>query len=189
MCVGMTDKRRTTGTKSPESALPLGAIAAGKRVRWYFVHCPEGKERAFCKNILRVVSREVLRDAFVPRKECEVQEASGWRRLVVTVYPSYFVVVTDDPVALQHALVQHTFPLYIVGKIGSGYASVAEEAQNFFVRVMDSAHIIRFSAVTFSCLGNAHVLTFALWAFPNMHFSCQCLLHITRGVSCEPVVC
>lgn len=154
MCIGMrmsaTDKRHSSGTNASSTALPLGVAASDARARWYFVHCPEGKERSLCKNLVRTISPSILRDAFVLRKECEIQASDGWRKTVATVFPEYLVAVTGDPFALQQQILTHTFPVYVAGKVGDGYAPVAQEAQEFLASVMDDTHIVRLSTAVAS---------------------------------------
>lgn len=148
MRLSAMDRRQNPEMGTGEPALPLGSSTAGGRVRWYFVHCPEGRERSFAKDLRRIVSRNVLRDAFAPCSELETLVEGRMRLSVAAVFPGYFVAVTDDPRGLQQEILAHTYPVYVAGKVGDSYVPVAEEAQAFLESVLDSHHVIRFSDVT-----------------------------------------
>ncbi len=144
----VTDERYARTSKTAETSLPLGSTGSSGRGCWYFVHCPEGRERSLCKDVERAVSSNVLTSAFVPRMEKEVLEEGRWRKSVVTVFSGYFVVETDDPSALQQEILKHTYPVYVAGKVGDGFAPMDREARDFLTAVMDRDRTIRFSNAT-----------------------------------------
>ena len=125
--------------------LPLGKCVPCGTVRWYFVHCYEGQELKACADVRKLVPHDLLQDCFVPRKQCLDERSGSQKTTLVPLYKGYFVAATADAPALANKLALLTVPVQLVGKVGSGYAPVAEEAQEFLSAVMDRGHVIRAS--------------------------------------------
>ena len=139
-----TDRDRCTGAQ----ALPLGRKVPRGSERWYLVRCGEGRELAACAAVARLVPAELLRDAFVPRKERSAKRQGVWREDVAPLFPGHFVAVTADAPALAEALSALTLRVSLVGQVGRGYAPIAREVQDFLGSAMDGGHVVRFSSAT-----------------------------------------
>ena len=130
------------------NALPLGRRVPRGTVRWYLVRCREGQELSACADVARLVPEDLLKDAFVPRKEQSAKRQGSWKSFTVPLFKGYFVVATGDAPALAKALSFLSTPVEMVGQVGRGYAPIAREAQDFLASAMDRSHVIRTSYAT-----------------------------------------
>jgi len=95
--------------------------------------------------VKRIVSPDVLQDAFVPRAERVKKYSGTWVKVVREIFPGYFVSVTSDVLALSKALSNLSFPAYLVGPVGHGWAPVDEDVRAFLESCMDGERVIRAS--------------------------------------------
>lgn len=115
----------------------------GKR-RWYLVHAPN-REQATCDKVKKLISADLLEDAFVMKKERVRKRNGEWVTYTTPMYRDYFFVVTKDVNALDKELAKLSFPVHIVKGDGKFYAPMATEAQAWYERMMDATHTIRTS--------------------------------------------
>ena len=130
------------------TALPVG-MPVGRRTprgqrRWYLVHAP-GREESTCNKVKKLISRDLLEDAFVMRRERVEKRRGEWLTSTMPMYPEYFFVVTRDVNALDKELSKLSFPAHICKGEGSFYAPMAQEAQAWYEQMMDASHVIRTS--------------------------------------------
>lgn len=130
-------------TASP--ALPLGRRTPRGRIRWYLVQVPEGRERATCERVRRVVPEGVLVDAFVPAKERWMKRAGRHFTVEVLMYKGFFLAATADVTEFDRALSRLTFPARIVGSGERAWVPVDDEAVSWLLDAMDAHHVIRSS--------------------------------------------
>ncbi len=131
--------------ESGVAALPLGRRSPRGKLRWYLVACPEGREEATCQKVRRIVSAELLEDAFVLRKERQRKFHGEWVTDVVDMFPGFFVATTKDAPGLSRALTKLSFPVRMAGAVGRGYQPVSEDAQRLLEQTMDAEHVVRLS--------------------------------------------
>ncbi len=129
------------------AALPLG-LPAGRRsprgrLRWYVLRVPEGRERATCERLLRVLPRAVLADAFALRKERWFKRGGVWRLDTVPAYRGTALAQTSDVRALAKALAGLTFPAELAGAFGASYMPLSDEAAAWLVGAAGPEHVLR----------------------------------------------
>lgn len=125
--------------------LPLGRKVPRGRSRWYMAACPVGSEQSTCDKLRACVSADVLYDAFVPRAERIGKFSGVWVTRVVDLFRGYFVVVSSDSYGLAKQLGRLTFPVWLCGAVGRGFAPIDREAQTFLEQSMDMDHVVRCS--------------------------------------------
>lgn len=135
---------------APQSSLMPAGLPAGRRTprgrtRWYLVHVATGTEHATCKKLLGVVPKNLLSDAFVLSRERWVKRSGTWRIEVVQMYQGYLFVETPDIQGLNNALQKLSFHVDLVGARERACVPLADEARDFFMRVIDGRHLIRSS--------------------------------------------
>ena len=124
--------------------MPIGRRTPRGQRRWYLVHAP-GREESTCKKVKKLISRDLLEDAFVMRRERVKKYHGEWVTFTTMMYPEYFFVVTRDVNALDEELGKLSFPAHICKGDNQFFAPMAEEAQAWYERMMDDAHVIRTS--------------------------------------------
>ena len=130
-------------TRTPAN-MPVGRRTPKGVKRWYLVHAPN-REQATCDKVKKIISPELLDDAFVMRKERVSKRQGHWVTSVVPMFRDYFFVVTSDAPALDKELAKLSFPVHIEKGDGRYYAPMAQEAQAWYEQMMDSTHTIRTS--------------------------------------------
>lgn len=145
MPMAVAEKARQYVPHMATPTLPLGRRTPRGRVRWYLVQVPEGRERATCERVCRVVPEGVLVDAFVPAKERWMKRAGRHFTVEVLMYKGFFLVATADVIALDKALSALTFPAHIVGSSERAWVPVVDEAVSWLLNAMDARHVIRSS--------------------------------------------
>ena len=130
-------------TTSP--GIPFGRRVPRGRLRWYLARCHEGYESATIERIRSILPKELLQDAFVPRRERQRKVHGVWKTSIVDMFPGYFVVATADALALSKALAKLTFPVQLVGGMHDSYAPIDADAQQQMEQLMDRNHVIRLS--------------------------------------------
>lgn len=130
-------------TREGQVALPLGRKVPRGRLRWYLAACPVGREEATCRLVKKAVSNELLQDAFVPRREWMKKFHGTWVVQKRDLFTGYFIVVTDDAKELSSAFSKLSFPVYMSGAVGRGFAPIDKDVQAFLELCMDEDHIIR----------------------------------------------
>ena len=103
------------------------------------------REQTTCDKIKKLVPKELLEYAFVPKREIVVKMKGEWVTYVKPLYRDYFFVATRDVSELDKVLSKLSFPARIAKGEGNYYAPIAKEAQEFLEQVMDGAHTIRTS--------------------------------------------
>lgn len=73
---------------------------------WYVVQVIKGREEAMAALIERVVPRDILEECFAPRYATERKVRGVWEPCERDLFPGYIIAITDDPAALERALVQ-----------------------------------------------------------------------------------
>jgi len=126
------------------AGMPVGRRTPRGKRRWYLVHAP-GREQSTCNKVKRLISPDLLEDAFVMRRERVKKYHGEWVTSTVPMYPEYFFVVTRDVNALDKELAKLSFPAHICKGEGRFYAPMAEEAQAWYEQMMDATHTIRTS--------------------------------------------
>lgn len=131
------------------SALPVG-LPGGRRspkgrLRWYLARVPEGQERVMCEKLQRVVSRDLLEDAFFPVKERWMKRAGAWFTTLVPLYQGYVFVATRDAAGLYRALSRLTLPVDLAGDGVRSWVPLSDDAQAWFSSVMDEGRVVRSS--------------------------------------------
>ena len=126
------------------AGMPVGRRTPTGKRRWYLVHAPK-REQATCEKVKKLVSPDVLEDAFVMRKERIRKRHGAWECSIVPMYQDYFFVVTQDVNALDKEFSKLSFPVQVCKGDSSFYAPMAEEAQAWYEQMMDSTHTIRTS--------------------------------------------
>ena len=136
-------------------ALPqtFSGSAASQRgqVRWYLVHTPQGSEQSICKQIKRLVPRDLLEDAFVMQREYWFKRQGTWELQLKPMYRGYVFVATRDAAALDRALARLSLHVRIAGSERHAYQPMAPDAQAWFESVLDSQHVLRNSI---ACINN-----------------------------------
>ena len=125
--------------------LPLGRRTPKGRERWYLLRVPEGRERALCEELKRLVPYELLSDAFALRKERWFKRAGEWSLAPVDMYRGYAFAVSPDAAGLSKALSKLTLPVSLVGTETHSWAPLSDEAAAWYESVTDSQHVIRSS--------------------------------------------
>jgi len=124
--------------------MPVGRRTPRGTSRWYLVHAP-GREQATCDKVKKLISPDLLEDAFVMRRERVKKYHGEWVTYKTMMYPEYFFVVTKDVNALDKELCKLSFPAHICKGENRFYAPMAEEAQAWYEQMMDATHTIRTS--------------------------------------------
>ena len=124
--------------------MPIGRRTPRGKSRWYLVHAP-GREQVTCDKVRKLISPDVLEDAFVMRRERVKKYRGEWCRTTTLMYPEYFFVVTRDVNALDKELSKLSFPAHIAKGDNRFYAPMASEAQAWYEQMMDTEHVIRTS--------------------------------------------
>lgn len=125
--------------------LPRGRRSPRGRLRWYLIQVPEGRERSLCGDVLRLVPRDVLADAFVIMRERWMRRSGEWFTQECVMYPGFIFAVTGDAVALSKALGTLTLPVRLAAADERSWAPLADEARDWFAAAMDERHVIRSS--------------------------------------------
>ena len=73
-------------------------------VRWYLVHTSNGKERETCEKVRRIIPHELMKDAFVMKKEFWFKRDGVWSLQTKPMYKEYFCAAAHDAPALDRAL-------------------------------------------------------------------------------------
>lgn len=123
--------------------LPCGSRTPRGRLRWYLVQVPEGQELATCERVKKILSAEVLEDAFVMQREFWLKRGERWWLQPKTLYRGYFFAASRDAVALSRELSRLSFPVRVVGAYGRSFMPLASEAQEWFSTSMDEGHVLR----------------------------------------------
>lgn len=126
------------------AGMPVGRRTPRGKRRWYLVHAP-GKEQATCDKVKKIISPELLEDAFVMRRERVKKYRGEWVTSTTLMYSEYFFVVTKDVNALDRELSKLSLPAHVCKDEGRYYAPMAKEAQAWYEQVMDAEHVIRTS--------------------------------------------
>jgi len=71
---------------------------------WCVIQVVTGKEREMRETCRERISRDVLKDCFVPLTVRLRKYRSEWRKVRLPLYPGYVFLVTDSPEALSLAL-------------------------------------------------------------------------------------
>ena len=136
--------RAATLERTTLGGLPIGRRSPRGKKRWYLVHAP-GREQATCDKVKKIISPDILEDAFVMRRERVKKYHGEWLTSTTLMYPEYFIVVTRDVNALDKELSKLSFPAHICKGDNRFYAPLAEEAQAWYEQMMDDSHVIRSS--------------------------------------------
>lgn len=115
------------------------------RRRWYAIYAP-GREQATCDKVRRLLSRDVLEDAFVMRKERWTKRGGQWSLRTVPMHQGYFFAVTRDVLLLERELSRLSFPVHLAGAEGRHLPSLSAQAQKWYEGALDGTHIMRASA-------------------------------------------
>ena len=126
------------------AGMPVGRRTPRGKRRWYLVHAP-GREQSTCDKVKKLISPDLLEDAFVMRRERVQKHRGEWETSTKPMFPEYFFVVTRDVNALDEELSKLSFPARICKGENRFYAPMAEEAQAWYERMMDATHTIRTS--------------------------------------------
>lgn len=126
------------------AGMPVGHRSPRGKRRWYLVHAP-GREESTCRKVKKLISPDLLEDAFVMRRERITKRHGEWVTSTMSMYPEYFFVVTRDVNALDRELSRLSFPAHVCKGESSFYAPMAEEAQAWYEQMMDATHTIRTS--------------------------------------------
>lgn len=113
------------------------------RVRWYLVHTPNGKEREICEKVRGIIPHELMQDAFVMQKEFWFKRDGAWSLQTKPMYKEYFFVATRDAALLDKALAQLSFGCRIAGSRERAYASMPDDAQDWYRSVLDDDGVVR----------------------------------------------
>lgn len=133
-----------TSASGAPASMPVGRRTPRGRRRWYLVHAPK-REQATCDKVRKLVSSELLEDAFVMRKERWRKRAGEWTCYPVDMYQDYFFVVTKDASELERELSKLSFPVRIAKGENGYFAPLSIDAQAWYERMMDGSHTIRTS--------------------------------------------
>lgn len=71
---------------------------------WYVIQVMKGREEVAAEHIERVVPGSVLKECFYPRYETEIKVRGAWTAVEKPLFPGYLIGVTDEPRALDRAL-------------------------------------------------------------------------------------
>lgn len=115
------------------------------QLRWYLAHTPAGAEQQTCAAIRRIISADLLEDAFVMQREKWMKLDGAWGTHLVQVFPEYIFVATRDAGRLDRAFARLSFPVRLSGALDGSFAPLAREAQAFFERTQDDRHVLRSS--------------------------------------------
>ena len=126
------------------ASMPVGRRTPRGTSRWYLVHAP-GREQATCDKVKKIISPDLLEDAFVMRRERVKKYHGKWVTFETMMYPEYFFVVTKDVNTLDKELSKLSFPARVCKGDNRFYAPMAEEAQHWYEQMMDETHTIRTS--------------------------------------------
>lgn len=113
------------------------------RVRWYLVHTPNGKERETCEKVRRIIPHELMQDAFVMQRSSGLSGTAPGRSKPNPMYKEYFFVATRDAAMLDKALAQLSFGCRIAGSRERAYASMPDDAQDWYRSVLDDDGVVR----------------------------------------------
>ncbi|WP_165249394.1 hypothetical protein [Adlercreutzia sp. ZJ141] len=136
--------------KQPAGVLAFGGMPVGRRTprgtrRWYVVHAP-GREQATCDKVRKLMSPDLLEDAFVMRKERWRKYHGTWSLYPVPMYHEYFFVVTKDVLTLDKELAKLSFPARIAKADATRhFAPLSAAAQEWYEGVLDTERVIRTS--------------------------------------------
>lgn len=123
--------------------LPCGRRVPKGNLRWYLLRVPEGREQSVCDLLKRIIPRELLEDAFAPRKERWAKRGGAWGLETVRMYRGYAFAATRDVSGLAKALARTTAAAELVGEFGRSWMPLAPEAQGWLEAAMDGEHVIR----------------------------------------------
>ena len=145
---GLASTPAHNATTRMPMGLPCGRRSPRGRQRWYVARVPEGRERGICETLRRVVSPELLDDAFVMSREHWFSHEGSWSLDTVPMYRGYVFLASRDASGLSKALSSLTLPVELVGAFGHSYLPLADEARDWFEQTMDEKHVLRNSVAS-----------------------------------------
>ncbi|MBO4450082.1 MAG: antiterminator LoaP [Clostridiales bacterium] len=111
---------------------------------WVVAKVTSGKEDEVCDTCASMLSKDVLKDIFVP-KHVRLKKYKGeWRRETRPLYSGYVFMVTDDPEALDKALLK--VPGYHrLLKAADVILTVSDEEKSFINRIAGRDNVVEIS--------------------------------------------
>lgn len=140
-----TTLERPRARAAAPARIPLGRRSPRGRERWYLLRLPKGREGTLCSELLRLVPRALLSDAFPLRKEVWMKRAGAWRLSTVVMYSGYVFAVSADAAGLARAVRGLTLPVELVGTETRSWAPLSDGAAAWYARMADARHVIRSS--------------------------------------------
>ena len=127
------------------SVIPMGRRTPKGALRWYALSVPEGREAETCRIVRACVPASILKDIFCMGKERWLKRQGTWFTTVAPAYKGYAFALTDDAAALYKELSHLTVPVTLVGGEGRRWMPLSPEAEEWYARMMDGAHVLRSS--------------------------------------------
>lgn len=125
------------------SGLPVGRRSPKGRERWYLMRMPQGQEARLCAELKRLIPSDVLKDAFVLRKERWMKRQGRWFLQPVSMYRGYAFAVSSDAAGLAKAIGRLTLPVELVGSESRTWAPLDDEVAAWYAGAADGRHVIR----------------------------------------------
>ena len=111
---------------------------------WVVAKVTAGKEDEIRENCAAMLSKEVLKDVFVPKHVRLKKYRGEWRRETRPLYSGYVFMVTDDPEALDKALLK--VPGYHrLLKAADVILTVSDEEKAFINRIAGRDNVVEIS--------------------------------------------
>ena len=137
--------KRSHACGSLVAGLPCGRRTPAGRDRWYLLRMLEGREAELCEELKRLVPPNLVKDAFVLRKERWTKRGGTWLLEPVNMYRGYAFAISPDAAGLAKALMQLSLPVELVGTEVRSWAPIADEVADWYAAAEDSQHVIRSS--------------------------------------------
>lgn len=106
---------------------------------------PEGREAELCEELKRLVPSNLIKDAFVLRRERWTKRGGTWLLESVNMYRGYAFAISPDAAGLAKALMRLSLPVELVGTEVRSWAPIADEVADWYATAEDSQHVIRSS--------------------------------------------
>ncbi|NBI71531.1 antiterminator LoaP [Clostridiaceae bacterium] len=116
---------------------------------WYVIQVSGGQEEGTARLMQRRISREILKECFIPRKERNKKFKGIWRQVEEILFPGYVFAVTEEPGELFHQLKSVDRLTKLLREEACFYPLSPEEER--MIRGMgDKRHVTRISRIIVS---------------------------------------
>ena len=140
----MASELQNAQAKQSVAPFPTGRRTPRGALRWYPVRVPEGREAASAERLRKLVSADVLEDAFSVQRERWFKHAGAWSVQTVPLYRGYVFAASRDAAGLGQALAQLGLRDDVHQPDGR-LAPLADDVRAWIAASMDEQRVVRAS--------------------------------------------